>query len=150
MIGDFGLSTALRKSINDWPPSGVAKTIIKAKLTNGLIPSGMAAIGQSRLRNGTVTHFSDQHSGTGAMDQLVQHASAAHLARRQDAGRSVLGAFPANRKPRLEPRERWLRGSPCARPWALVRGSPGAKLKLNVSFLNGRKHLPFVSLVRAA
>ena len=37
-----------------------------------------------------------------------------------------------------------------ARPWALVRGSPGAKLKLKISFLNGRKHLPLVSLVRAA
>ena len=35
-------------------------------------------------------------------------------------------AFPANRRPRFEPRSRWPRGSPCAKPWALVRGSPGA------------------------
>jgi hypothetical protein len=60
------------------------------------------------------------------------------------------GTFAANRRPRFEPRAKWPRGSPCARPWALVRGSPGAKLKLNISFLNGRKHLPLVSLVRAA
>ena len=35
--------------------------------------------------------------------------------------------FPANRKPRHEPRKDWPRGSPCARPWALVRGKPGAE-----------------------
>ena len=35
------------------------------------------------------------------------------------------GTFlPANRKPRYEPRAKWPRGSPCARSWALVRGSP--------------------------
>ena len=30
------------------------------------------------------------------------------------------GHFPANRRPRFEPRSHWPRGSPCARPWALV------------------------------
>ena len=60
------------------------------------------------------------------------------------------GRYPANRKPRFEPRSRWPRGSPCAKPWALVRGSPGAKLTLEVSFHAGRKHLPIVKLHRAA
>jgi putative transposase len=60
------------------------------------------------------------------------------------------GAFAANRKPRFEPRARWPRGSPCARPWALVRGRPGAAFDLKVTFLNGRKHLPLVSLLRVA
>ena len=60
------------------------------------------------------------------------------------------GEFPANRKPRLEPRTRWPRGSPCAKPWALVRGGPGAELTLEVSFHAGRKHLPVVALKRAA
>jgi hypothetical protein len=60
------------------------------------------------------------------------------------------GEFPANRKPRYEPRPRWPRGSPCARPWALVRGSPGAKLEMKVTLLNGRKHLPIVTLTKAA
>jgi putative transposase len=58
--------------------------------------------------------------------------------------------FPAVRKPRYEPRARWPRGSPSAKPWALVRGKPGARLELHVEFLAGRKHLPIVSLRRAA
>ncbi len=58
--------------------------------------------------------------------------------------------FPANRKPRHEPRAAWPRGSPCARPWALVRGKPGAELVMEVSFHRGRKHLPIVNLKRAA
>lgn len=57
--------------------------------------------------------------------------------------------FPANRRPRFEPRSQWPRGSPCAKPWALVRGSPGAKLTLNVSFQGNRKHLPITTLKRA-
>ena len=60
------------------------------------------------------------------------------------------GTFPANRRPRFEPRSRWPRGSSCAKPWALVRGSPGATLTLEVSFHTGRKHLPIVRLTRAA
>jgi len=60
------------------------------------------------------------------------------------------GKYPANRKPRFEPRERWPHGSPCAKPWALVRGRPGAKVMLEVSFHHGRKHLPIVTLKRAA
>ena len=60
------------------------------------------------------------------------------------------GRFPANRRPRFEPRSRWPRGSPCAKPWALTRGSPGAKLTIDVSFYKGRKHLPVVKLRRAA
>ncbi len=60
------------------------------------------------------------------------------------------GRFPANRRPRLEPRSRWPRGSHCARPWALVRGSPGARLTVEVSFHNGKRHLPVVKVRRAA
>ena len=58
--------------------------------------------------------------------------------------------FPANRKPRHEPRKAWPRGSPCALPWALVRGKPGAEFTLEISFHRGRKHLPIVNLKRAA
>ena len=58
--------------------------------------------------------------------------------------------FPANRRPRFEPRDRWQRGSPCAKPWALVRGSPGARLSIEVTFHSGRKHLPIVKVNRAA
>ena len=57
--------------------------------------------------------------------------------------------FPANRRPRFEPRSRWPCGAPCAKPWALVRGSPGAELTLEVTYHCGRKHLPIVALKRA-
>jgi hypothetical protein len=33
---------------------------------------------------------------------------------------------------------------------ALVRGRPGTRLELDVSFQGGRKHLPIVLLTRAA
>jgi transposase InsO family protein len=60
------------------------------------------------------------------------------------------GRFPANRRPRFEPRSRWPCGSPCARPWALARGSPGTRLTLDVSFHAGQRHLPIVKLRRVA
>ncbi len=50
----------------------------------------------------------------------------------------------------IESQAAWPRGVPCARPWALVRGKPGAELTLEVSFYRGRKHLPIVNLKRAA
>jgi hypothetical protein len=58
--------------------------------------------------------------------------------------------LPACRRPRFEPRSRWPRGSPCAGHWALVRGKPGARLELHVEFQGGRRHLPIVTLKRAA
>jgi putative transposase len=58
--------------------------------------------------------------------------------------------FPANRKPRFEPRPKWPRGSPCAKPWALVKGKPGLRIQLDVEFQAGRRHLPIVRVQRAA
>ena len=60
------------------------------------------------------------------------------------------GRRPACRSPRFEPRERWPRGSPCAAPHALVRGQPGARVELSISYHGKRKHLPVVTLHRAA
>ena len=57
---------------------------------------------------------------------------------------------PANRAPRFEPRAKWPRGSPCAKPQTLVKGQPGVKLELQVAYHRGRKHLPIVTLRRAA
>ena len=57
---------------------------------------------------------------------------------------------PANRAPRFEPRDRWPRGSPCARPWALVKGKPGTPIELDIEFQSGRRHLPIVRIRRAA
>ena len=60
------------------------------------------------------------------------------------------GEFPANRKPRLEPRPNWPRGSPCAKPQTLVAGQPGDAFQLVVAFHDGQRHLPVISLRRAA
>jgi len=60
------------------------------------------------------------------------------------------GRYPANRKPRFEPRPHWPRGSPCAKPWALVKGNAGGRLELAIQFHAGHRHLPIVRLKRAA
>ena len=60
------------------------------------------------------------------------------------------GAKPANRRPRYEPRPRWPRGAPCAQPHARIRGACGARLRLEVAYMEGRKHLPIIKLTRAA
>jgi hypothetical protein len=54
------------------------------------------------------------------------------------------------RAPRFEPRAAWPRASPCARPRTLVMGQPGVQLRLIVAFVAGRRHLPRVTLTRAA
>ena len=58
--------------------------------------------------------------------------------------------FPANRKPRIEPRTSWPRSSPCARPQTLVAGKPGQRFEMTVDFYRKRRHLPVVTLKRAA
>jgi hypothetical protein len=60
------------------------------------------------------------------------------------------GTYPANRRPRFEPRAHWPRGSPCARPCVLVKGKPGVLLELDIEFLDDRRHLPIVRVKRAA
>jgi transposase InsO family protein len=57
---------------------------------------------------------------------------------------------PTCRYPRLEPRPHWPRRSLCARPRVPIRGWPGQRLELQVEFHAGRKHLPIVTLRRAA
>ena len=57
---------------------------------------------------------------------------------------------PMNRQPRFEPRANWPRSSPCSKPVTLVKGQPGTKLEMDVQFSGGRRHLPVVSLRRAA
>jgi putative transposase len=57
---------------------------------------------------------------------------------------------PANRRPRVEPRKRWPRRPKCARPQTLVAGQPGDQFALDVVFLNGQRHLPVVTVRRAA
>lgn len=57
--------------------------------------------------------------------------------------------LPSIRKPRLEPRPHWPRGSPCAKPQALVAGRPGAGFDIDVAYFHGYTHLPIVRLRRA-
>ena len=53
-------------------------------------------------------------------------------------------------RPRWEPRARWPRGLSCALPRVEPRGKPGVKLRLVVSYLQGRRHLPIVASLEAA
>ncbi len=57
---------------------------------------------------------------------------------------------PAIEKPRWEPRPKWPRTSGCAAPYVPVKGECGARLGLEVSYLEGRKHLPIFRLREAA
>ena len=57
---------------------------------------------------------------------------------------------PANQRPRCEPRTRWPRPAPCARPRTLIAGQPGDRFELDVGYHRGRRYLPVVSLKRAA
>ena len=53
-------------------------------------------------------------------------------------------------RPRIEPRQRWHRRSPCAKPRTLVAGKPGDRFTLMINHHAGRSYLPVVSLQRAA
>ena len=57
---------------------------------------------------------------------------------------------PANRSPRFEPRAGWPRPSPCAKPQALLKGKPGVRIDLEATYQQRRKHLPVVTVRRAA
>jgi len=60
------------------------------------------------------------------------------------------GLAPACEKPRLELRSRWPAESKCASPQAPTDRDGPLGASLEVSFLGGRRHLPIVSLRRAA
>ncbi len=57
---------------------------------------------------------------------------------------------PANHRPRIEPRKRWPRSASCAAPRTIVAGQLGDRFALQVDFQDGKRHLPIVSLKRAA
>jgi len=52
------------------------------------------------------------------------------------------GRHPTCHSPRFEPRARWPRGSPSARPGVPIRGWPGQRLELQVEYVAGRRHFP--------
>jgi len=57
---------------------------------------------------------------------------------------------PKSRYPRHEPRENWPRGSPNAGTNVPIRGKCGVPLELEVRYHAGEKHLPIVTINRAA
>jgi transposase InsO family protein len=57
---------------------------------------------------------------------------------------------PAIRRPRIQPRKRWPRSSPSAGPRTLIAGQPGDRFTLDVDFQGWARHLPIISLKRAA
>jgi transposase InsO family protein len=60
------------------------------------------------------------------------------------------GRRPGNRRPRIEPRRRWTRRSRCAVPQVLVAGQPRDRLTIQLAYHASRRHLPVVTLKRAA
>jgi putative transposase len=60
------------------------------------------------------------------------------------------GRKPANRRPRVEPRKHWPRCARCASPQTLVAGQPGDRFAVDVAFSHGQRHLPVVTVRRAA
>lgn len=60
------------------------------------------------------------------------------------------GAAPYWERARFEPRPQWRRTAKCASPQSRISGGCGARLELNVEYLDGREHLPVISLKRVA
>ena len=57
---------------------------------------------------------------------------------------------PANQSPRFESRPLWPRSASCALPQVLVKGQPGVRIELEVTCQHRHKHLPVVTIRRAA
>jgi putative transposase len=60
------------------------------------------------------------------------------------------GIRAENDRPRIEPRCRWPRSATCATPRVPIDVEPGVEFELRVGFQVGRRHLPIVTLKRAA
>jgi len=82
-----------------------------------------------------------------ALAQFSLACAEAQVARRPARRRRLRAA---NRKPRMEPRAKWPRGSPCAEPQARVKGKCGTKLVLHVRLHAGRHLLPVVTRRKVA
>jgi len=54
----------------------------------------------------------------------------------------------ANAKPRIETRPLAKHSTPCAAPRTCIAGRAGAKVKVRLEFLEGRRHLPIIKAER--
>ena len=57
---------------------------------------------------------------------------------------------PANKQPRCEPRRKWPRGSPCAKPQVRIDGAPGDPIIFEIDCHEDRRHLPIIRVRQAA
>ena len=57
---------------------------------------------------------------------------------------------PANEQPRIQPRQNWPHGSPCAKPKVGIDGEPGDAVLLELDGHQGRRHLPIIRVGRTA
>ena len=60
------------------------------------------------------------------------------------------GLPAANEMDRSEVRQHWPPDASCAAPAAAIDGEPGQKVVLVVSYHEGRKHLPVITLKQVA
>ena len=58
------------------------------------------------------------------------------------------GHTAANTLPRIETRLKAKHGTPCASPRMMIAGRAGAKVRVELSFLEGRRHLPILRSTR--
>ena len=58
------------------------------------------------------------------------------------------GRHAANAKPRIETRPKAKHSTPCASPRMCIGGKAGAKVKVRLEFLEGRRHLPIIKVER--
>ena len=56
--------------------------------------------------------------------------------------------LPANEQLRIEPRPKWPRESPCAKPQVDIQGNPGDAIILEIDCHAGHRHLPIISAHR--
>ncbi|MGD9128361.1 MAG: integrase core domain-containing protein [Planctomycetia bacterium] len=54
----------------------------------------------------------------------------------------------ANTLPRLEPRPKVTHRTPCAKPRVTYAGRPGTRAHIELTFLEGRRHLPIIKMTR--
>ena len=92
----------------------------------------------------------EAHARACLLQRVVQRGASAHEFGWTNAARGLPPPAASQRRPALRAQGRWPRASPCATPCTLVKGQPGARLELEVTHYKGRKHLPLVTLLRAA
>ncbi len=72
------------------------------------------------------------------------------LTKRWREGRRTKCTIRGSEQPRIEPRRRWPRRSPCAKPNVEINGEPGDAILFELDGHDGRRHLPIIRIRPAA